>query len=218
MRTLYILLSLLAVFNITQCDITLLNSVRLFPQAMAEHFNLQFVCEVPIIDTPLLINDNLIIAARAKVTELLDTGCPFEHKTCDSYCYKYKTCAWQDRVFYYLDEPANRSISECIGRSSGSVLTAIKQYLESPTHCYLMMSPLYKIVGFHFNEPYNAIVYAEDPNFNASNRYASSVLFTHNKIQYFVCLFDDIDPTLPYQTKKTYENQLGHIYIYDISV
>lgn len=210
-------------------SLVFLNSVRMFPNDMAFIFDIDYGCDVSenSFFLPFIISDGLSDAADAKVSEFSDNRCTdsWEHDTCEPYCHLYASCRWEDRIRFYIADKLNSitngtvHLAESLGYNYPTALETMKSYLASPTHCSIMMSPLYDTVGYATGLEHNCVTYmgysGRGYDYTEDYRIHDSALIHYGNRSYYLSLFEDSDPGVSaYESRVHLHNPLGDLFIY----
>ena len=169
----------------------LLNSIRMNPSDMGFVFDINYACDYPETSDTLYIDPRLEDAATEKVGELNDAECPLDHDTCPKNCYRYDSCTWTDRIFYYLGGETG-SIAEVLAHNSyeNEDVDFIKSYFESSTHCQVLISSTFRSIGSYTENGNNVMVFYDNMQ-SEITYYENTTCVSYNNNIYYLSLHHD---------------------------
>ena len=198
------LTSILIFFDLTfnvDSNSVLLNSIRMNPTDMGFIFDVNYACDYPENTHPLYTDARLDNVSCEKAREMADPECPFDHSTCPKNCNRYGSCDWQDRIFYHLGGESG-SVGEVIAHEfhPDEDIYFLKSYLESTSHCHILMSPTFRSTGSCTENGYNVMVFFD----SVSSRFIdpeNTTCLSYNNNAYYLALHQDHPGMTGYDSK-----------------
>ena len=79
-------------------------------------------------------------------------GACFSHDTCPAFCQKFNSCAFSTRTWFFYKRV--EAIGENLAKGFGRPIDVMAGWINSPTHCGVLTSNLFKEMGIHFINDY----------------------------------------------------------------